>query len=59
MSLVKRQRAIDFADFTWRALAKFLPFRRRRKLVGKSGSGKWNAAAAGKPCSRHWEATKE
>jgi hypothetical protein len=31
-------------DFTWRTLAKFLTFRRRRKLVGKSGSGKWNAA---------------
>ena len=46
-------------DFTWRALAKFLSFRRRRKLVGKVGSGKWNAAAAGKPCSGHWEATKE
>jgi hypothetical protein len=29
------------------------------QLVGKSGSGKWNAAAAGKPCSGHWEATKE
>jgi hypothetical protein len=28
-------------------------------LVGKSGSGKWHAAAAGKPCSGHWEATKE
>ena len=46
-------------DFTWRALAKFLTFRRRRKLVGKSGSGKWNAAAAGKPCSGDSKATKE
>jgi hypothetical protein len=46
-------------DFTWRTLAKFLTFRRRRKLVGKSGSGKWNAAAAGRPRSGHWKATKE
>jgi hypothetical protein len=46
-------------DFTWRALAKFLTFRRRRTLVGKSGSGNWNAAAPGKPCSGHWKATKE
>jgi hypothetical protein len=46
-------------DLTWRALVRFLSFRRRRKLVGKVGSGKWNAAAAGKPCSGHWEATKE
>jgi hypothetical protein len=42
------------ADFTWRALAKFLSFRERRKLVGKSGLGKWNEAAAG----GHWQATK-
>jgi hypothetical protein len=46
-------------DFTWRALAKFLSFPGRRKLVGKSGSGKWNAAAAAKPCSGNWEPTKE
>jgi hypothetical protein len=44
-------------DFTWRALTKFLTFRRRRKLVGKSESDKWNVAA-GKQCSGHWEATK-
>jgi hypothetical protein len=29
------------------------------QLVGKAGSGRWNAASAGKPCSGHWEATKE
>ena len=29
------------------------------QLVGKTGSGKWNAAATGKPCSGHWQATKE
>jgi hypothetical protein len=29
------------------------------QLVGKTGSGKWNAAAAGKPCSGHWQATKQ
>jgi hypothetical protein len=29
------------------------------QLLGKSGSGKWNAAGAGKPCSGRWEATKE
>jgi hypothetical protein len=29
------------------------------QLGGKVGSGKRNAAAAGKPCSGHWEATKE
>jgi hypothetical protein len=27
--------------------------------LGKVGSGKWNAAPAGKPCSGHREATKE
>jgi excinuclease ABC subunit A len=26
---------------------------------GNTGSGKWNAASAGKPCSGHWQATKE
>jgi hypothetical protein len=29
------------------------------QLVGNTGSGKWNAASAGKPCSGHWQATKE
>jgi len=29
------------------------------QLVGKTGSGRWNAAAAGKPCSGKWQATKE
>jgi hypothetical protein len=29
------------------------------QLVGKTGSGRWNAASAGKPCSGRWEATKE
>jgi hypothetical protein len=29
------------------------------QLIGKAGSGRWNAASAGKPCSGHWEATKE
>jgi hypothetical protein len=29
------------------------------QLVGKTGAGKWNAAASGKPCSGRWEATKE
>ena len=29
------------------------------QLGGKIGSGKWNAASAGKPCSGHWQATKE
>jgi hypothetical protein len=29
------------------------------QLVGNTGSGKWNAASAGKPCSGHWRATKE
>jgi hypothetical protein len=29
------------------------------QLDGKIGSGKWNAASAGKPCSGHWQATKE
>jgi hypothetical protein len=29
------------------------------QLFGKTGSGKWNAATAGKPCSGRWQATKE
>ena len=29
------------------------------QLVGKTGSGRWNAASAGKPCSGRWQATKE
>jgi hypothetical protein len=29
------------------------------QLVGKAGSGKWNAAATGKLCSGRWQATKE
>jgi hypothetical protein len=29
------------------------------QLDGKAGSGKWNAASAGKPCSGRWQATKE
>jgi hypothetical protein len=29
------------------------------QLVGRTGSGRWNAAAAGKPCSGTWQATKE
>jgi hypothetical protein len=29
------------------------------QLAGKAGSGKWNAAATGKPCSGRWQATKE
>jgi hypothetical protein len=29
------------------------------QLEGKTGSGKWNAASAGKPCSGRWQATKE
>jgi hypothetical protein len=29
------------------------------QLVGRIGSGKWNAAATGKPCSGRWQATKE
>jgi hypothetical protein len=29
------------------------------QLGGKIGSGRWNAAAAGKPCSGRWQATKE
>jgi hypothetical protein len=28
------------------------------QLIGKTGSGKWNAAAAGKACSGLWQATK-
>jgi hypothetical protein len=29
------------------------------QLFGNAGSGRWNAASAGKPCSGRWEATKE
>jgi hypothetical protein len=29
------------------------------QLVGAAGSGKWNAATAGKACSGRWQATKE
>jgi hypothetical protein len=29
------------------------------QLSGNAGSGKWNAASAGKPCSGRWEANKE
>lgn len=29
------------------------------QLTGNAGSGKWNAASAGKPCSGRWEAAKE
>jgi hypothetical protein len=29
------------------------------QLDGKVGSGRWNAASAGKPCSGRWQATKE
>jgi hypothetical protein len=29
------------------------------QLGGHAGSGRWNAASAGKPCSGHWQATKE
>jgi hypothetical protein len=29
------------------------------QLTGNAGSGRWNAAAAGKPCSGRWQATKE
>jgi hypothetical protein len=29
------------------------------QLGDKIGSGKWNAASAGRPCSGHWQATKE
>jgi hypothetical protein len=29
------------------------------QLGGHAGSGRWNAASAGKPCSGRWEATKE
>jgi hypothetical protein len=29
------------------------------QLIGSSGSGKWNAASAGKPCSGRWRATKK
>jgi hypothetical protein len=28
------------------------------QLLSKTGSGRWNASSAGKPCSGHWEATK-
>jgi hypothetical protein len=29
------------------------------QLGGHFGSGRWNAASVGKPCSGHWQATKE
>jgi hypothetical protein len=29
------------------------------QLFDKTGSGRWNAAASGKPCSGHWQATRE
>jgi hypothetical protein len=29
------------------------------QLDGHAGSGRWNAASAGKPCSGRWQATKE
>jgi hypothetical protein len=29
------------------------------QLVGRTGSGRWNAAGAGRPCSGRWLATKE
>ncbi len=29
------------------------------QLTGRSGSGKWNAAASGVPCSGRWQATKQ
>jgi type 1 fimbria pilin len=29
------------------------------QLNGKSGSGKWNGAAAGIPCSGRWEASRQ
>jgi hypothetical protein len=29
------------------------------QLVGNKGYGKWNAAAAGRPCSGRWQALKE
>src|ERR1700727_1957422 len=29
------------------------------QLGGHAGSGRWNTASAGKPCSDHWQATKE
>ena len=28
-------------------------------LAGRKGSGKWNAASAGVPCSGRWEASKQ
>jgi hypothetical protein len=28
------------------------------QLDGHAGSGRWNTASAGKPCSGHWQATK-
>lgn len=29
------------------------------QLNGNAGSGKWNAASAGMPCSGHWQAAKQ
>jgi hypothetical protein len=29
------------------------------QLNGKSGSGKWNGASAGIPCSGHWQASRQ
>jgi hypothetical protein len=29
------------------------------RLEGNAGSGKWNAASAGVPCSGYWEAAKQ
>jgi hypothetical protein len=29
------------------------------QLSGKVGSGKWNGASAGVPCSGHWEASRQ
>jgi hypothetical protein len=28
-------------------------------LIGNAGSGKWNGASAGIPCSGHWEASRQ
>jgi hypothetical protein len=29
------------------------------QLDGRSGSGRWNAASSGAPCSGHWRATRQ
>jgi hypothetical protein len=29
------------------------------QLVGHTGSGRWNSASSGTPCSGRWQATKE